>query len=212
MEDNKAIFQAAQEKEKCLKLRNAKELAIKDISVRRRFRKEFGDIRALAESIQDVGLLQPIAVDRQYRLIGGARRIEAFKSLGHTSIPCHVVDLEDLIRGEAAENMMRKDFTPSEAVAIAKALEPLERKKAAERERHGRPKRGENFTPLSDGTKSVDRLARAVGMSRPTLEKAKAVVASEDKDLIAKMDCTGRVDGAYRQLKRTEALKATEHY
>lgn len=36
--------------------------------------------------------------------------------------------------GEHAENVCRKDFTPSEAVAIGRALEPMERKAAAERQ------------------------------------------------------------------------------
>jgi hypothetical protein len=38
-------------------------------------------------------------------------------------------------------------------------------------------------------------------MSRPTYEKAKALVASGDKDLVARMDRQRKVDGAFRELR-----------
>jgi ParB family chromosome partitioning protein len=34
-----------------------------------------------------------------------------------------VLDIDDVIEGQYAENEIRKDFTPSERVAIAKAIE-----------------------------------------------------------------------------------------
>ena len=60
---------------------------------------------------------------------------------------------------------------PSEAVAMAAALEPFERAAAAERQKsHGgtAPGRntGGNFTPVSTG-KARDKVADAVGMSAP---------------------------------------------
>ena len=54
-----------------------------------------------------------------------------------TTIPVTVVDLDAVVRGEFAENAVRKDFTPSEAVAIKRALEPIEREAAKERQRAG---------------------------------------------------------------------------
>jgi hypothetical protein len=51
-----------------------------------------------------------------------------------------------LLQAERDENTCRKDFTPSEAVAIGKELEELERPKAAER-KSGRPKKAEEKTP-----------------------------------------------------------------
>ena len=53
------------------------------------------------------------------------------------TIPVTVVDLDDIVRGEFAENAYRKDFTLSEAVAIKRALEPIERAAAKERQREG---------------------------------------------------------------------------
>jgi ParB-like chromosome segregation protein Spo0J len=105
------------------------------IKVGERFRKDPGDIVALARSISVVGLLHPIVVRADGTLIAGGRRLEAVKKLGWASIPVTVIDIEQIARGEHAENVERKDFTLSEAVAIARALEPEQ--KAAAKKRQG---------------------------------------------------------------------------
>lgn len=88
-----------------------------------RVRKDFGDIAALAASIDEIGLLQPIGIDADYRLVFGERRLRAFQQLGRDTIPTRIVNIESLVRGEYAENEIRKDFTPSERVEIGRALE-----------------------------------------------------------------------------------------
>ncbi len=69
-------------------------LPISKIKVRNRYRKNLGDIQSLAASIEDVGLLHPIVVRRDGRLIAGERRLEACKSLGLKKVPVTVVDIE----------------------------------------------------------------------------------------------------------------------
>ena len=76
-----------------------------------------------ASSIADIGLLHPIVVTPDNLLIAGQRRIAACKQLGWAEIPAHVVDLDDIARGEYDENIVRKDFTPTEWVSIKKSLE-----------------------------------------------------------------------------------------
>ena len=102
-------------------------LPISKIKVRNRYRKSLGDIAPLAASIKDVGLLHPIVVRPDCRLIAGERRLAACKRLGWTSVPVTCVDLKEVIRGEFAENAFRKDFLPSEIEAICRAIEPYER-------------------------------------------------------------------------------------
>jgi ParB family chromosome partitioning protein len=51
-----------------------------------RFRKDLGEIAALAESITAIGLLHPITVDQHNNLLAGQRRLEACKFLGLTEI------------------------------------------------------------------------------------------------------------------------------
>jgi ParB family chromosome partitioning protein len=110
---------------------------IDQIIVGQRHRRDLGDLEALAASIAEIGLLHSIVICPDGRLIAGERRLRAAKLLGWTEIPVHVVDLDAVVRGEFAENTYRKNLTPSEAVAIAQALEPLEKggKGAATRRR-----------------------------------------------------------------------------
>lgn len=68
-------------------------------------------------------------------LIAGERRLAACKALGWTDVPVRVVDLGEIVRGEFAENADRKDFLPTEIDAIRRAMLPVE--KAAAKERQG---------------------------------------------------------------------------
>jgi ParB-like chromosome segregation protein Spo0J len=61
-------------------------------------------------------------------LIAGQRRLAACKKLGWKNIPVRVVDLEQIARGEFAENAYRKAFLPSEIYEIWRALEPIARR------------------------------------------------------------------------------------
>ena len=47
-----------------------------------RFRKDFGDLIGLAASMRELGLLQPIVVTTDGRLLCGERRLRAAKLLG----------------------------------------------------------------------------------------------------------------------------------
>ena len=85
-------------------------IPIKDIIIKERYRKEFGDIDALADNINNLSLLQPIVINNEYNeLIDGQRRILAFKSFGKKEIPCFKVDLQKIVLGEFSANHYRKD-------------------------------------------------------------------------------------------------------
>lgn len=177
-----------------------------------RYRQELGDIAALAQSIRDVGLLHPIVVTPDGRLIAGARRLAACKSLGWADIPVTVVDLDEIMRGEHAENVYRKDFTPTEAVAIGRALEVRERGKAKERQATGwGDHSGSGKLPEPEWKRgdTRDKVGAAVGMSGRTYEKAKEVVdAAESKpetfgDLPELMDTKG-VDRAFKEVRQRQ--------
>jgi ParB-like chromosome segregation protein Spo0J len=64
---------------------------IADIRVRKRHRRDLGDILSLAESIEDIGLLHPITVREDGLLCAGRRRLAACKRLGWTDIPVSIV-------------------------------------------------------------------------------------------------------------------------
>lgn len=69
-------------------------------------------VAELAESIGELGLLNPITIDKGHTLIAGLHRLEAAKLLGWTEIDCTVTSLEGLQAelAEIDENMMRHNL------------------------------------------------------------------------------------------------------
>jgi len=86
------------------------------------------DIRALAESIAQNGILQPISLRKNggvYELIAGERRLRAAKMCGLSVVPCIVHEISE--RGSAilalVENIQRQDLSFfDEAAAIEKLI------------------------------------------------------------------------------------------
>lgn len=66
-------------------------VAIADIKVGERCRRDLGDIEAMSQCIAAKGLWNPIAIDRNGNLLAGARRLAACKLLAWTEIPAMVV-------------------------------------------------------------------------------------------------------------------------
>jgi len=109
-------------------------------------------------------------------LIAGARRLEACKLLGWKKVPVTVIDLAAIVRGERDENMVRKDLLPSEAVAVAEAIEDVERKAA--KGRQGRPGKPRSGKLPEHGSQARDKAAAGTGMGRTSLAKAKEIVTA----------------------------------
>ncbi len=88
-----------------------------------------GSIAELAQTIQTHGMIQPIVVrwrNGRYELIAGERRWRAARSLGWSTIPAIVREMNDAQTASAAliENLQREGLTPiEEAVAYQQLLE-----------------------------------------------------------------------------------------
>lgn len=101
---------------------------IGEIKVKRRVRKDLGDLEPLKDSLRRYGLLNPITIDNKNRLIAGERRLEAAKLLGWTNINAVVVNNVSAITKlelELEENNQRKEFTDAELLEGYKRLERL---------------------------------------------------------------------------------------
>ena len=102
-----------------------------------------GSLEALALSIQEVGVLQPIVVRRGtsgYELIVGERRLRAAKRAGLATIPAIIRESDDSesLREALIENIHREDLNPIElAEAFRELLEELGLKQEALAERLG---------------------------------------------------------------------------
>ncbi len=103
-------------------------MKIEDIKVRRRIRKDVGDLSGLKDSLRRYGLLNPITVNSRHELIAGERRLEAAKALGWERIAVNIVDISDkvsLLEMELEENNVRVPFTDDELLDGYAQLEKL---------------------------------------------------------------------------------------
>lgn len=87
------------------------------------------EVRALADSIKEYGLLQSIVVRRdgdRYTIIAGQTRLEAHKLLGRETIKSNIIDAsdEDIAPLALIENVQRSDLHPIE-IQIALSREPF---------------------------------------------------------------------------------------
>ncbi len=202
---------------------------IDEIEVGKRFRKELGDLRALIASIEEVGLLHPVVITTDGKLLAGARRLKAVQKMGWLEVPVmvadNVTDATKELLAERDENTCRKDMKPSEAARLGMAIEALDEKQreanrlanlqqARNRRKglvdDGKPNLG---SPLGEATKVV---GPAVGMSHGTYEKARVIVKLADdpttpvavreaaRDAMEGMDRTGKVTPNWKKLNQVK--------
>jgi len=111
---------------------------VDSITVGVRHRKDLGDLVPLMESIQRVGLLQPITVSPEGVLICGRRRLEAVKKLGMRTVRVWVrTGLSDALTGllaERDENALRLPLSPIEAASVYRELKRIMAEDAARRQ------------------------------------------------------------------------------
>ena len=131
-------------------------------------------VEALAESIREVGLLNPIAVapdGEGYALIAGMHRLEAARLLGWTEIPATVLALDQHRRiiAECDENLCAPSLTPAERAEFTR------RRKAAYEALHPETR--------ADAPKGNQYASRQVGDKQPaprfTADTAAATGQSE---------------------------------
>jgi len=195
-------------------------LSIDSIVVENRYRKNLGDLAGLKDSINKVGLLHPIVVTADGKLVAGKRRLEACKQLGWDEVPVHIIGVDSLVQAEYDENVVRLEFSPLEALAIAEALTPIEREKAEERKKSsGRGKQNTSATgqyngdtggklPPGDRGKARDKAAAATGYSATSIRKiremAEAAKGNPDcyTDLISELETKRRIEPIYKKFKQ----------
>jgi ParB family transcriptional regulator, chromosome partitioning protein len=111
------------------------------------------DIEGLAQSIRDVGVLQPVVVRpldaHRFELVAGERRLRASRVAGRTTIPAVVRQTEDsdLLKEALIENIHRVQLNPLEEGAAYQQL-------------------------LEDFEVTQEELAQRLGKSRPSITNA----------------------------------------
>ncbi len=163
------------------------EIPCNQIRIGERHRKDMGDLEGLAASIAREGLLQPIGITEDFRLVFGHRRLLAVQGiLKWPTIPARVVRVSSLLAAEHDENEFSKSFTTSERVAIGRALEA---------EIGNRQGQRTDLEPVEDlpqvpsGTKTREIAAEKAGFGNArTYQQAKKVVETGAPELVAAMD------------------------
>lgn len=92
------------------------QVRIDEIQVKRRIRRDLGDLTQLAESIKTYGLMNPIVINEKKELIAGERRLESVKLLGWTTVDVRIVHTDDAgkIQMEIDENLYRRPLSAGE--------------------------------------------------------------------------------------------------
>ena len=162
-----------------------KRLRISSIKIGKQFREDMGDLEELAESISEC-LLQPIGITSKRELVFGYRRLTACRDvLGWKTIPARIVDVPSILSGMLTENVMRKDFTVSERVAIFQAI----KEELGDRQGQRTDLPGENFPQVEPGQRTDEFAAKRSGLgNRKTAAMAESVVANGTPKLVEAMD------------------------
>ena len=164
------------------------------------------NVREMADSILEIGLLNPITIDCGHTLIAGLHRLEAAKLLGWTEIECTVSDLEGLQAelAELDENFVRADLSP---VDYGNLL--LRRKEIYEtlhpETKNGGDRRSEDFRTKnfrSDSVKSFAQdTAEKLGVSPRTVE----LQVQMAKNLTP--EAKGIIKDADTKIRKTDVMK-----
>jgi ParB/RepB/Spo0J family partition protein len=164
-----------------------------DITIGERFRKDYGDLEELADSLKEHGIIQPVSVDSDKVLLAGGRRMAAAKMANLVDIPVQMIYDTDEVSSrelELLENIQRKDMTWQERCSLIAAIDKLHI-----------AKHGENWS----GRKTADIVGRSVGGVNRQLQLASAM---EHIPQLSK--CTTE-DEAFRKLKKLEEQVVVAH-
>lgn len=167
------------------------------------------DLRSLADDIKERGLLEPIVVTDDGRIIDGRNRWQACNLVG---VKARTVTYagDDPIGESLSRNLKRRHLTESQRAMLALKVLPLRQREAAERKAQSNRENPRNKPsgprgPLgSDEPKPKPRRARDdaakdTGVSGRTVERAKRV-SEKAPDLVPKVE-SGELD-----LKRAERI------
>lgn len=144
---------------------NIKKIAIAEIQTGDRFRKDYGDLSELKQSIENEGLINPITVctrGDKYELMAGGRRLQSYIELGKEQVEARVYEGDiselELRTIELAENVHRKDLHYTEKVMLIAEIDRLQK------EEHG-------SNPRTGGW-SLSDTAKMVGSSKAAVSRA----------------------------------------
>lgn len=100
---------------------NVSLLKLSEVKLNSEYLRTDTDVEALKKSLQSVGLINPVTVNKKGELLAGARRYQAASELGWEEIPVQIVDRDELVQELISidENLVR---TPLNSLQLEKCL------------------------------------------------------------------------------------------
>jgi len=159
-------------------------IPVKEIKVRFRLRNPSeGKVLEIAESINQIDLINPVTIDSEKNLIAGFHRLLAFKHLDRKEIPCVVREPDprfaELV--EIDENLMVNQLSPLECGQHILRREEILSQLGLLYER------GDNRFTIKEEKLSVEDLAESIGHSRRSYCMRKQIASNlhpEVQDLL----------------------------
>lgn len=211
---------------------------IESIIIGVRQRQDLGDLQPLKDSMEALGLLQPVTVTPDLVLVCGRRRLEAAKQLGWRTLKVWVRTglserLEALL-AQQDENKLRKPLSQLEEAALFRELKKVKSEDAQRRQRatqfgtdpagfggvYGGPDSGRPSPPVGKATReaalmvsgsaSHTRLEQICSMERIAADSGEPPqVRRVARDELEAIRNGGHVDPGYQRVKAAQRVAAT---
>ncbi len=146
-------------------------------------------VRELAESIQKVGLLNPITVTLEKKLVAGEHRLRACLLLGWTEIECQTIQGDERLQqlAEIDENLVRNDLDPISVGELAIKRDEILETLGLRANKANKGGTGKYAVTGASGApvKTTQDIADEIGVSKRTLKENKQLA----RDLV-RPSCT----------------------
>ena len=164
-------------------------------------------VASLMESIKQAGLINPLTITKDNRLVAGYHRREACIGLGWEEVDVRVVTTEGLHTEliEIDENLMRGELTPAQRVKHTKRREEIIDSLGLRAKRGGTGANQHKSRPAdSAGLQTTADLAKDVGVSERTYREDVSIGKSIDDDVL---DTLAKTKATKEDLKRVAKMK-----
>jgi site-specific DNA-methyltransferase (adenine-specific) len=135
---------------------------------------------SFVDSVDENGVLEPLVVNRNHKIISGHRRWNAARRTGTKEVPVRVVEFDDELQEREAliEFNRQRDKTPGQIINEFDEMLAVEKERANERQsKGGGDEAGKETFPTPDKGQAREKAAEKVNasVSGRTLEKGKKV-------------------------------------
>jgi len=146
-------------------------------------KRDHGDITGLKQSIKEVGLINPLTINENKKLLAGRRRFQAIKELGWEEVDCRILSsANELVDFKITidENLQRKPLTDPEVAVMIKEYDEMKRKLEGVK-KAGNPNLL-HCNKLEDEGWTQEKTAKDLGISQPAVAQAITIAKAIEKN------------------------------